>query len=107
MIPKQNSSGGKQNLQGEFGHPFGFTTTVHADYYVYKGYLYKLDENNLPSLSEHNDHHFRAEEEFEVNVSGLMKLSIPIPELNFISAISLDESLTFEIDSIYKIEIIE
>lgn len=92
---------------GEFGLPFGFTTTVNADYYIYKSDIYKLDEKNLPSLSDHNDHYFRAEEEFEVNVSGLMKLSIAIPELNYISAESLEESLTFEIDSIYKIEIIE
>lgn len=92
---------------GEFGLPFSFTTTVYADYYIYKPDYYCLDEKNAPNVFDHNEHYFRAEAKFEVNVSGLMKLSISPTALNNISAESLENGLTFGIDSIYTIEIVE
>lgn len=92
---------------GEFGLPFGFATTIYADYYIYKPDYYCLDEKKLPSVSEHNEHYFRAEAEFEVNVSGLMKLTITPEALSNMSAKLLKSDLDFGIDSIYKIDIVK
>lgn len=92
---------------GEFGLPFTFIAEVSAFYYIFKSDYYCLDEKKMPSVSDHNDHYFEAEENFEVNVFGLMKLSIDSSILKNISAESLEEHLTLEIDSIEVIGIIE
>jgi len=92
---------------GEFGLPFSFRTTVYADYYIYKPDYYCLDEKRFPHVFEHNEHYFRAEAEFEVDVSGLMKLTITPEALSNMSAESLESGLDFGIDSTYQIDIVK
>lgn len=90
---------------GNFGLPFTYTTTVSACYYIFKADYYCLKEERMPSVSDHNDHYFEAEEDFEVSVTGLLKLSVAQEEIKNISAETLGELISFEIDSIDSIRL--
>lgn len=59
---------------GEFGIPFKATLYVTGFYYLFKGDAYRSEGRSV-SLSDHNDHYYEAEEEFEVDVDGLVKIS--------------------------------
>jgi hypothetical protein len=93
--------------QGKFGIPFTFTTTVSIIYYIFKADFYSIDEDRMPSVSYHNDHYFEAQDETEVQVYGIVKLSIDPDALKSISAEVLADGLEISIDSIDKVEVIE
>lgn len=91
---------------GEFGLPFNYITTVVIVYYIYKADYYALHEDISPSVTDHNDHYFEAEEEREVKVSGMLKLQIPIAVLDKISdEDALYGSVMVSIDSIDSIDL--
>ena len=89
---------------GEFGLPFRFRTTVTISYYIFKADYYSLDDKKSPSVSDHNDHYYEAEDEVSVNVSGMMKLPFPPAEMKTLSAENIEEHITIEIDSVNEIE---
>jgi len=93
--------------QGEFGVPFTFDTTVSVVYYIFKADFYAIDEDKMPSVSDHNDHYFEAEDEIEVRVSGTVKLKIQTELLPSISEEILSDNLKITIDSIDEIEVVE
>ena len=47
-----------------------------AIYYLFKADYYALRYEESPSISDHNDHYFEAEDEFEVSVSGTAVLIV-------------------------------
>ncbi len=59
---------------GEFGIPFSATLYVTGFYYLFKGDVYRSEGRSV-RLSDHNDHYYEAEEQFEVVVQGLVKVS--------------------------------
>jgi hypothetical protein len=93
--------------QGEFGVPFTFDTAVTIVYYIFKADFYAIDEDKMPSVSDHNDHYFEAEDQIEVCVSGTVKLKIQTELLPSISEEILNDNLKITIDSIDQIEVVE
>jgi len=90
---------------GVFGIPFKLKMEVLADYYIFKADYYGLDPNNLPSVTDHNDHYYEAQEDFMICVLGLATINIDWNTLNLndISS-SFDEEIV-EIDEIESIEL--
>lgn len=89
---------------GAFGLPFSFRARVETLYYIFKADYYHLERT--PSISDHNEHYFQAEEEFEVVVLGQLGIYIEPAFLKSVDAETLDENLTVTIDSISEIEVI-
>ena len=91
--------------------PFKFVTTVNTYYYIYKPdyYIFEEDENRRIGISDHNDHYFEAEEDFNVEVTG--DLSIQINRDNIDGDIEdVWELIRYEncgIDKISKIAILD
>jgi hypothetical protein len=92
---------------GEFGLPFKFDMTVSITYYIFKSDFYSMDEDKMPSVSDHNDHYFEAESEIDVRVEGLVKLTIDTDLLKDITAEAIEDYLEASIDSINKVSVIE
>lgn len=91
---------------GEFGLPFTFVVEVMAFYYVFKSDFYRIEERKVLHVSDHNEHYYEVEENFEINCYGIMKLSFNPEVLENISAESLGEFLDLEIDSIEIVGVI-
>lgn len=92
---------------GQFGIPFSLNITVQAYYYIFKQDYYSIDPETrrLPSISDHNDHYFEAEEEFQLSVSGLVSITL---DTNNINLDNLSENIiknSFEIDEISNITV--
>ncbi|UCV19537.1 PIN domain-containing protein [Ferribacterium limneticum] len=92
---------------GEFGLPFKFDMTVSITYYIFKSDFYLMDEEKMPSVSDHNDHYFEAESEIDIHVEGLVKLSIDPALVKEVSAEVIEENLEASIDSIDNVTVIE
>lgn len=90
---------------GNFGLPFSFTTTVSIIYYIFKSDYFTLDEKHIPSVSDHNDHYYEAEEEIEVEASGVVKISFDPTALKSLSSDNIDEHISIDIDSIDKVNL--
>lgn len=92
---------------GLLGLPFQLTMSVYAYYYIFKPDYYSMDSDNqhVPSVADHNDHYFQAEDELEVNIYGLLSLTLNRDKINpqNISECIVEESL--EIDEITEIEL--
>jgi hypothetical protein len=92
---------------GEFGIPFTFTSQVYITYYIFKADFYSIDESKMPSISDHNDHYYEAEQEVYISASGLLKISIPLGELKNIRSETIEELIDATVDSVDNIELIE
>jgi hypothetical protein len=92
---------------GQFGIPFGLRIIVSANYYIFKSNYYSMDPDreDVPSVSDHNDHYFEAEDEFELYVSGLVSITLDRDNINMddLSKSILEDR--FKIDSISGIEL--
>ena len=79
---------------GEFGIPYDAKIMVQAHYYIFKSeyYVMDADKDPLPSITDHNDHYFEAEEEFELCISGLVSVYVK-------SVDGTDEEIQVEIDT--------
>lgn len=85
--------------EGTFGLPFSFTAIVYATYYIFKSDYWALPEEKQVGISDHNDHYFEAEEEFEVCVNGMLKLSMPQDRAHTLSVENFEDVVAAEIDS--------
>ncbi|QDL53659.1 PIN domain-containing protein [Rhodoferax aquaticus] len=93
---------------GEFGLPYSYTSTVTLIYYIYKADYYALRDDDSPSVTDHNDHYFQAEEEREVTVRGMLKIMIPAAVLADVSTEdALDGNVEISIDSVDSVELSE
>lgn len=93
---------------GQLGLPFSCTMNVSAIYYIYKSDFYALDEDAMPSVSDHNDHYFEAESEFEILIHGAISFYVKLEEVDVDK--NLEEYVDFdaaEIDEIDRIELVE
>lgn len=86
---------------GQFGFPFNLKIIVSATYYIFKADYYCMDD--APSVTDHNDHYFEAEDEFEVMVTGTVSISIDRDKINmdeFSECIDQDSIAIDEVQSI-------
>lgn len=92
---------------GQFGVPFELRIVVNAYFYILKSEYYSLNPEieHLPSVSDHNDHCFEAEDEFELSISGLVSITINRDALNLgeLADSIMEDSL--KIDEISNIEV--
>lgn len=89
---------------GEFGVPFRLRAPVYADFYIYKPDYYVLDKQY--SVSDHSDHYFAAEDEFDVVASGTVKFSVPLDGSAKVTAENVSEMVSVQLDSIDEIEVL-
>lgn len=86
---------------GQFGIPFSLKIVVSVFYYIFKSDYYCLE--NAPSVSDHNDHYFEAEDEFDVLVTGTVSITINRDKINLgkfsecIVSIAIDKIDTIEL----------
>lgn len=92
---------------GQFGIPFSLRIIVTATYYIYKSDYYCMDasEEYVPSVSEHNDHYFEAEDEFEVTVEGMVSITIDKGNINLENFEECVEDGSIGINEIESIEL--
>jgi hypothetical protein len=88
---------------GAFGLPFSFKMNVEGLFYVFKGDYFALEEEKMPSITDHNDHYFQATNEFEVLVSGLMAVNIDPQFFQAEEEQDIEDYLKFSIDSLVDI----
>ncbi|HEH9409931.1 PIN domain-containing protein [Aeromonas salmonicida] len=88
---------------GNVSIPFEVEMYVYACYYIFKADYYGLD--NPPSVSDHNDHYFEAEEEFRVKVNGIASVMFDRDKLDFDDFSNTIKPETLEIDTIESIEL--
>lgn len=69
---------------GQFGIPFDLKIEALGIYHILKQDYYCLDSEYevVPSVQDHNDHYFQAEEDFELYVSGLVSFTIDRNNIN-------------------------
>jgi hypothetical protein len=91
--------------EGKFGLPFSYRTTASLTYYIYKSDYYCLDEDRMPSVTDHNDHYYEAEEDLDVRVTGVLSIFFPVREIKGLTIESVEDHIKFEIDSIDDIEV--
>jgi len=94
---------------GEFGVPFELKIEVSATYYIFKSDYYALDVGgeHTPSVSDHNDHYFEAEDTFVINVMGTASITVDWSKFN---PDDFSECVDFEsigIDEIEDISLLE
>ena len=75
--------------------------------YIFKADFYSIDESKMPSISDHNDHYYEAEQEVYIYASGLLKISMPLNELKNITLETIEEHIDATVDSVDNIELIE
>lgn len=94
--------------EGQLGLPFRCSMTVSAIYYFFKSDFYMLDVKDQPSISDHNDHYFEAEDDFEIVINGSISVNV---NLDLVSAEKgVDEYVDFDaikIDEVTNIDIVE
>lgn len=92
---------------GQFGLKFRFVVSVSLSYYIFKSDYYCMDEEKMPSVTDHNDHYFEAEEEREVLVHGALLVSFPMEQIKSLSLETIDDFVEIQIDSIDDIQLVE
>lgn len=90
-----------------FGVPFSLNLFVSAIYYIFKSDYYCMDFESVerPSVTDHNDHYFEAEEEFEISVTGIANLTIDRDNIDFDDFGACVDLDAIRIDSIENIEL--
>ncbi|MGF1684965.1 PIN domain-containing protein [Photobacterium minamisatsumaniensis] len=83
---------------GNFGIPFELVIDVYAYYYIFKADYYGLE--NPPSVSDHNDHYFEAEEEFTVKITGMASVKIDRDLIDFKDFSSCVDTRSIQIDEV-------
>lgn len=66
--------------EGQLRLPFSCAMSVSAIYYIFKSDFFALDEEDMPSISDHNDHYFEAESEFNAVVHGSISIHVQLDE---------------------------
>ncbi len=78
--------------------PFRCNVEVYADYYIFKGDYYCLPEERIRDIGvfDHNDHYYRAEETFNLEIQGSLSIVFDI------SGITESEQIIKEIDQLLE-----
>ena len=91
---------------------FNLTVECELSYYIFKADYYTIDDEKIDkvSISDWNEHYFRAEESYPLNVEGLIsvKCDSRLLELSFISnehLLAFLEKTDISINEITQIEI--
>lgn len=66
---------------GILGFDFTATLRVSIYYYIYKADYYGLPDEISPSVTDHNDHYFEAEDECEIQVKGTIGINFDYKNL--------------------------
>ena len=90
---------------GQFGIPFGLRIMVSAVYYIFKSEYYSMDASRepVPSVTDHNDHYFEAEDDFDVVVNGMASISIDRDNIDFDEFSECVDDASIGIDSVESI----
>jgi len=88
---------------GQFGFPFSLKIIVCATYYIFKADYYCMED--APSVTDHNDHYFEAEKEFEVMVTGTVSISIDRNKINMDEFSKCVDQDSIAIDEVQSIEL--
>lgn len=92
--------------EGMFTIPFECEMEVGIEFYIYKQDYFCLDPDDQKyiSISDHNDHYFEAEQEFNLRISG--NVSGLLAEYTYEDEVdSIFEDIEFELESIESMDI--
>jgi len=92
---------------GQFGIPFSLKINVLAEYYIFKSDYYCMDPDreHVPSVTDHNSHYFEAEDDFALNVHGLVSITVDRDNINLDEFSQSIVSDGIEINEITDIEL--
>lgn len=92
---------------GQFGIPFSLKIIVLANYYIFKPDYYCMDHEreHVPLVADHNDHYYEAEDEFGLNVHGLVSITVDRDNINLDEFSQSIVGDGIEIDEIMDIEL--
>lgn len=88
---------------GQFGIPFSLKIFVLANYFIFKPDYYCMDHEteHVPSVKDHSDHYYEAEDEFELNVHGLVSITVDKDNINIVDdGIEIDEITDIEMSKV-------
>jgi hypothetical protein len=88
---------------GSVGIPFQLDINVYAYYYIFKADYYGMEFP--PSVSDHNDHYFEAEDEFCVKVQGIATVKFDRDNLDFNDFSNSLDLKSLKIDSVESIDL--
>jgi len=93
---------------GHIGMSFSLKILVSADFYIFKSDYHAMVDYDMkprPSVTDHNDHYYEAEDEFELVVEGVVSLVID-PENIVLEDLSKSiEDVSIKIDEINNIKV--
>lgn len=93
---------------GDIGLQFSCQMEVYATYYIFKSDYYAMADyeyKNVPSVSDHNDHYFEAEDDFYINIEGVISIRIDRDNMNIEDLSSYIQLITIGIDELIKVNI--
>lgn len=88
---------------GSVGIPFELEIDVYAYYYLFKADYYGMEYP--PSVSDHNDHYFEAEDEFRATVQGIATVKFDRDNLDFNDFSNSLDLESLKIDSVESIDL--
>ena len=88
---------------GSVGIPFELEIDVYAYYYLFKADYYGMEYP--PSVSDHNDHYFEAEDEFRATVQGIATVEFDRDNLDFNDFSNSLDLESLKIDSVESIDL--
>lgn len=93
---------------GHIGMSFSLKILVSAYFYIFKSDYHAMPDDDMkprPSVTDHNDHYYEAEDEFELIIEGVVSLVID-PENIVLEDLSKSiEDVSIKIDEINNIEV--
>jgi hypothetical protein len=91
---------------GEFGIPFTLEMTVQAYYHIFKAdYYAHFGDRRGPSVTDHNDHYYEAEDEFSIVVKGTVGISVIKDKLKDLENFEFIDEASIDIVDIDSIEL--
>ena len=93
---------------GHIGIPFSLYIEVDAFFYIFKSEYFSMDLSieHRPSVTDHNDHYFEAEDNFELLVEAVFSLKIDRENINLDKISESIFSYSLSVDDIENITVI-
>lgn len=93
---------------GHIGMTFSLKIFVTACFYIFKSDYHAMvdfEYKSIPSVTDHNDHYYRAEDEFELSVDGVVSLKIDRDNIDLDNLSESIDCVSIQIDEINTIKV--
>lgn len=93
---------------GKIGIPFTCRMWASAFFYVFKSDVYTTEGRKLRNVSDHNEHYFEAEDDFDIQISGSVSITVDVARFHVDA--DIDDYVDFDsidIESITSIDLLD